>query len=363
MKKIIPYLVLILVTTFIYSCVEDEPIIETVEIEFPEKFSVDIPQSISTAANGGLNGRIEGDGDGIIEGNDIYQSVPFFIHIADESASILEFVLVVGAVFETFNVTTYDFVSEDDGRAKNITINHDVTKGGVSYQYEMLVYDVADDVLAIQLYWNTAPVNGVAVLNPYNIDRIENADAPDAMLKIEYSESDADYDATMVVSISGLLPVENGDIDNMKLFAGKKGDIVDVRGNSNHPNLVLFDANITTGRNYAFVGRGDDVKDIGVLKLALPPSNVTIEDVFTDYNIHDVLEDEINAVANLDQAIIDEILRETHSPAYFNENDGFLTSGEGNEPDGFSNSFVDLSGMYPFVPVDIRDLEVDFIQD
>ena len=360
MKKIIPFLPLLLVASFIFSCVEDEPIQEPVEVEFPESFSVDIPPSISSSRTGGLNGRLEGDGDGIIEGHDIYQSVPFFINIADESGKIIEFIVVIGKALETYQVTTYNFVSDDDGREKNITINHNVTKGGVDYEYEMLVYDVTDDALALQMLWNTNPVDGVAILQPYNIDRVKNVDAPNAMLKIEYSENDSDYDATMLVSISGLVTVDNGDIDNLKLFAGKKGDIVEVRGNSNHPNVHIIDPNFIGGRNYAFVGRGDEVNNIGVLNLALPPSSVSTEEVFTNYNVHDVLQDEINTVANLDQAIIDEILRETHSPAYFNETEGFITSGVGNEPSGFSSTFIDLSELVPFAPISIRDLEINF---
>lgn len=360
MKKIIPFILLVVIASFNYSCVEDEPLQEPIEVVFPESFSVDIPESISSSAKGGLNGRLEGDGDGIIEGNEIYQSVPFFINIADESGNILEFILVVGRVLETYQVTSYDFVSDDDGREKNITINHNVIKSGVDYEYEMLVYDVTDNALALQLLWNTNPVNGVAILQPYNIDRVKNVNTPNAMLKIEYSESDTDYDATMLVSISGLVTVENGDIDNLKLFAGKKGDIVEVRGNSNHPNVQIIDPNFTGGRNYAFVGRGDEVNNIGVINLALPPSSVTTEQVFTDYNVHDVLQAEINVVANLDQAIIDQILREAHSPAYFNETVGFITSGVGNEPSGFSSAFIDLSELVPFAPISVRDMEINF---
>ncbi|MDH5367418.1 MAG: hypothetical protein OEW67_10545 [Cyclobacteriaceae bacterium] len=360
MKNSKLYLTIILVSLVVFSCKVDEPIKDQ-SVVFPETFRVDIPPSISSLEAGSLSGRVEGDGDGIIEGNEIYQSLRYFIAVGEKSAEILEFVLVVGRTLEQLNLSTYSFTSDDDGREKRIDINHDVNKGGVNYQYEMLMYDVLDNNLGLQLLWNTNPVSGIAILKPYNIDRIKNIDATTAIIQIEYSEESVDYDATMVVSIAGLLPVNNGDIDNMKMFAGKKGNIVDVRGNSNHPNVIIIDPTFTGGRNYAFVGRGDDVNNIGVVNLALPPSSVTTNDIFVDYNLYNVLQGEINTVANLDQLIIDAILIEAHSPAYFNNTVGFITSGVGNAPTGFSNEFIDLSGLSTYVPNDIKNLSIDFL--
>lgn len=340
------------------ACSSDDEVASSIDI--PSQFSVDIPQAISDNA-GGLSGRISGDGDGVIEGDEIYESLRHFIKIGEGSAEIVEFTLLVAVALEVQNIRSFTFESEDDNREKRIDLVEGVTRGGVAYDYEMTMIDVADNELALQLLWNTDPVEGVAILKPYNINRNEDRDEPDALVKIEYSEDDATYDATMTVSIVGITPVENGDIDNMKMFVGKKGDIVEVMGNSNHPNIEIIDTDFTGGRNYAFVGRGDESTDLGVVKLALPPSSTTTDDVLEDFSVYAVLQAEINAVANLDQSIIDAILAEAHSPAYFN-NDGFITSGEDNKPASFDAAFVDLSGMNPFVPNDIQNLDFDFIQ-
>ncbi|SNT04352.1 hypothetical protein SAMN05421640_2135 [Ekhidna lutea] len=355
--KSLKLIALFLSFTFLIACSNDDEIPSSIDI--PSEFSVDIPQSISDNA-GGLNARTAGDGDGVIEGNEIYESLRHFIKIGEGSAEIVKFTLQVAVALETQKVRSYTFESDDDGREKRIDLTEAVNRGGTAYDYEMTMVDTENSEMALQILWNSNPVVGVAILKPYNIDR-RDSDAVDAFIRIDYSEDDANYDATMTVSISGLETVDNGDIDNMKMFVGKKGDIVDVMGNSNHPNIEIIDPNFSGGRNYAFVARGDESTDLGVAKLALPPSSTTTNDVLVDYSVFAVLEAEINAVADLDQSIIDAILAEAHSPAYFNNN-GFITSGEDNKPASFDAAFVDLSGMNPFVPNDVKNLTLDFIQ-
>ncbi len=359
MKKFKSYS-LIYITLFVFgfsSCTEEELAERAVDI--PETFSVDIPSAISRS-NGGLNDRVAGDGDGIIEGEEIYAALPHFIRLGEASAEIVEFTLVVGAVLEAANIRTFTTDEGDDGRAKRFDITEGVSRGGVSYQYELTMRDVDDDELGLQLLWNSEPaVEGVGILRPYYIDRTENEDI-DAFIRINYSENDPIYDATMTVSIAGVETIDEGDLDNLKMFVGRSGDIVDVIGNSNHPNVTLIDENYTGGRNYAFVGRGDERNNLGVVKLALPPSNVETNDVLESYSVFSVLEAEIDAVATLDQSIIDAILAEAGAPAYFDES-GFISAGP-TVPTGFTEDFIDLGGASPFVPSQVRDLTISFLE-
>lgn len=347
-----------LIVLAIIGCSEDEEVASRVEI--PSQFSVDIPSSISSNT-GNLKGRATGDDDGVIEGDEIYESLRYFIHLGENSADILKFILKVGAELESQNVRSYTFTSDDDKREKRIDLAENVTRGGTAYQYEMTMVDTENNDQALQLLWNTNPVAGVAIIKQYNIDRREDKSTENAILRVDYSEDDAKYDATMTVSIAGVKVTENGDVDNLKMFVGKKGDIVDVMGNSNHPTIVIIDKDYTGGRNYAFVGRGDESTDLGVAKLALPPSSTTTSDVLKDYSVYNVLDAEIKKVASLDQKMIDAVLAEALSPAYFNKS-GFITSGSDNKPESFSDSFVDLSDMNPFVPNDVKNLTIGFIQ-
>ncbi|MEQ9008903.1 MAG: hypothetical protein RLP12_13525, partial [Ekhidna sp.] len=65
--KSIKLIALLLSFAFLVACSNDDEVPSKIDI--PTNFSVDIPQSISANA-GGLNGRVSGDGDGVIEGNE-----------------------------------------------------------------------------------------------------------------------------------------------------------------------------------------------------------------------------------------------------------------------------------------------------
>lgn len=354
--KSIKLIASLLSISFMVACSSDDEV--TRQVEIPSQFSINIPTSISSNAN--LGGRLANDEEGVIKGNEIYESLRGFIQVGEGSAEIIELTLQIASAFEQQSVRSYTFESEDDLREKRIDLMESVTRGGVTYDFEMTMVDTENEDMALQLLWNTSPVNGIGVLSLYHIDRVENAEAKDALIRIDYTEDDANYDATMTVSITGLEAAEDGDIDNLKMFVGKKGDVVDVMGNSNHPDIIIIDENFTGGRNYAFVARGDESTDLGVAKLALPPSATTTADVLVDFSVFAVLEAEIQAAGFTDQDIIDAVLIEAQSPAYFN-NDGFITSGADNKPASFSDSFVDLSGMNPFVPNDVKNLTIDFL--
>lgn len=355
--KITKLLLFAAVILFATACGDDEE--PSVTVDVPETFTVDIPNTLSSQSGGSLNGRTTGECDNFVEGNEIYASLRYFIWLGEESAEIAERSLIIATFLNNQNVTSLTFESEDDGRLKRLELTRDVTRAGVSYENELMMFDEESNGRALQLLWNTNPVSGVAILNPYNIDRIENTN-PDAFLRIDYTEDDPSYEASMLVSISGLDPEED-EVSNIKMFVGRNGDVVEVRGNSDHPNLTIIDPDFTGGRNYAFVGRGDESADLGVVNLALPPSNVSTSDVFSNYSVKAVLQAEIASTGiNLGTELENCILQDAESPAYFNAS-GFIDAGVDNKPVAFDSEFVDLSGLNPFVPVDIRDMEVDFI--
>ena len=88
-------LLLAVISLGITSCTEEE--LEQATVEIPENFSIDIPDAISNGT-GGLSSRTAGDGDGIIEGEEIYAALPHFIRLGEASAEIVEVSLFVGAI-------------------------------------------------------------------------------------------------------------------------------------------------------------------------------------------------------------------------------------------------------------------------
>lgn len=149
-------------------------------------------------------------------------------------------------------------------------------------------------------------------------------------------------------------------MSGMKMFVGKKGDIVDVYGNSDHPNAVFFSAE--TGFSWSFVASGNDQLDIAVSEVGLPPSNLDEPSrtvLLEDYSIKNVFSNQIYTLwPNIDQTSVDAYLHNTEAPGFFNSN-GFIQGGTspGSEYDELEGR---LPLMSPYNPNEISMLDIEF---
>jgi len=119
---------------------------------------------------------------------------------------------------------------------------------------------------AMQIFWNSHPKEGITLIKPYNLDRTNEGRMAEAM-------------------------------DGMKMFVGKKGDFVDVYGNSNHPNAKFLTEKV--GYNWAFVASGSETGDAAVAEVGLPLSTLDAEGrsvLLKEYSIHNVLYNEVKTV-------------------------------------------------------------------
>jgi len=349
----------------------------------PEKFKVDIPNSLS---NGDLESMsLKSTAIDTINGNHIYGYLNAFIAVGEGAADMVQSIIWHICVYKIENVISLSYTSQDDNRVKNLDVISDVEFRGRAWSYQLTITDAesegnADGGIAMQVFWNKAPIEGIALFKPYNIDRRKNGNAPDATASIEYSEKATDdYDAWMVVEIAGL-PLPNAAfqpyaLETMKMFVGKKDDIVDVIGNSNHPNARFnFYDTETRGFNWAFVASGDNYKDIAVAEVGLPLSTADISDrvaILEDNSIKKVLTHEMTSfvVAAYASAGItlrpDEVenyltpyLKNADAPGYFNEG-GFVSGGTapGSE---YSDLEDRIRVLVPYNPKDISDLQIPF---
>ncbi|MEQ9423277.1 MAG: hypothetical protein RJQ09_02580 [Cyclobacteriaceae bacterium] len=354
---------------FLTSC-DENPDVAPAQDLLPQNFSVDIPSTISNAnfvANGRARGRVKEDS---LKGNDIYELLGLFIAIGDESAQLVEAIINGIRVHNIDRVLTLTYIGDDDGREKNLVVTSNSTFEGRTWEYELLVTDADNEVnddggKAMQVFWNAgSPIEGIAILKPLNIN-VNEDETGDAIFRIDYSEDGSlGYEAHMDVRISGLplvSPLEDPfAISTIRLFAGKNGDVVDVYGNSNHPNAILFAGE--TGFNWAFVASGNEVDDIGVAEVGLPPSdlNETSRSVLLeDYSVKNVFVNEITAVwPGIDPTILDPFLAETEAPGYFNS-EGFISGGTSpGQP--WDELALRLDNLAPFNPVEVSNLQVTF---
>ena len=167
--------------------------------------------------------------------------------------------------------------------------------------------EAAGDGLGMQIFWSGNPVKGVAIIKQKHLSHANN-DLGNAVIMIEYTEAPAeDYDATMIVSIADLdlksPDVDKFSADRIKLFVGKKGEIFDLYGNSNHPNAFFGSKQpAEIGLNYAFVASADNANHRSVAEIGLPPSSLqamTKPEIINAYSVRKVLVEAVAREYNL----------------------------------------------------------------
>ncbi len=368
MKKINFLTLLLLVTLLLFSVSCDDSIDTPAPGAsiLPERFSIDIPESIANpdAASGRIAGRTAED----LNGNEIYELLSLFIAIGEGSGNLAE-AIIGGISVHVDQAFFLSYQSDDDGRTKNLTVVEGATYEGVDYEFSLTITDAesesnVDGGKAMQVFWDKTLVKGVAIIKPFNVDRIKDVDAGDAIYRIEYTEDSENYDAEMTVTIDNLPlanPLEDPySISTLKMFVGRDGEVVDVYGNSHHPNAAFFTE--TKGFDWAFVASGIHNGNIGVAEVGLPPGNLDSDDrsvLLIEHSLKNVFTDQIlNAFPNIEQSLIDQYLHNTEAPGYFNE-DGFIQGGT--SPNTIFDPLVDrIQDLAPFNPADIAALEIVF---
>lgn len=335
----------------LWSCEEEET---NDDFSVPAEFSVDIPDELSTVAT--ASGSRVND-DVALSGEEIYIGLRGFIKIAEVSAEVIEDIMQVAGIIKATGASEFESISDDDGRLKRYYFYNDVTYDGVDYAHELLIEDV-DGGKALQVVWNEGPVDGIAIMSPYNIDRTENGDDEDALFQVAYSENEDQSYQQMIVSISN---VDDIGLDKLKMTVTKEGDIVDVIGNANFPDYEIPELIDAEPRNFAFRARSSDANDIAVAEVAIPLSTVSTTDMLMeDYSIYNVFEQAIMDAGLDNQDLIDLWLTNANPPAYFDVT-GFIGAG-GDLPDGFSEEFSDISSLTPFVPSEVAALTISFME-
>ncbi|MCK5537689.1 MAG: hypothetical protein KAI79_12750 [Bacteroidales bacterium] len=359
MKNLRTYLLFIAITIFSFVACETDEEVNDGSVNLPDKFSVNIPASISNSS-----GTKYASAD-TLKGAELYEHLRTFVAIGEFSAQFIE--EIMGGI-NTYNLaqslsTTF---TGDDDRTKSLVVQENVTFEGINYAFGLTVKD--GDDYAMQVFWNNEPVKGTAIVSLYNIDTRTDPIYKDTKYRVDYSEAgEMGYDEHMIVYITDYPIIDRFGLNNLKMFVGKTGNEVEVFGNSNHPDMWLFAPDVS-GYDWAFVARANIENNISVAQVALPPMTLeTVEGIFDTYSFKTIISDEIHRLYDsewgelLVSLYLEGVLEDANSPAYFN-NGGFVSSGD-NIPDGFSSEFVDLSSLSPYIPVDIMNLSISFVAE
>ncbi len=364
MKKLSFILSFVFVASlFFTSCEGDNAKPEEQNI-VPETLTVDIPSSLSSAST------VKSTTGDIPEGNELYEHMRTFIHAGDEAAQIVEAIITTIRTYNLSAEMSFSYDSDDDGRSKNVVITANSEFEGTTWDWQMNITDADsegndDGGMAMQIFWNTGTVKGISIIKPYNLDRNTEQMFTHAMFRIDYSEAGENgYEQEMTVYISDIsLPeasVEPYAMQTMKMTVGKKGNVVEVYGNTNHPNASI--GMNTRGVNWAFVAAGTVDTDLGVAEVGLPPSDLDVrnrETILGTYSLYNVLEAEVlkwypDATPNL-LAIY---LQNATAPAYFNAN-GFVAAGTAPNFD-YGDLDQAIEQLVPYMPLEVSNLKLEF---
>lgn len=377
LQKIIYFLIPAFIGALLVSCSSDtskdvSPVTTTSGTSLtPANFLVEIPGALVSTKKSGA--KVEA-GD-TLSGKDIYEPLRGYINVGYESAKLVNTIIKAIALYNLDKPMLITFVgtnADDDGREKKIEVVENGVYEGVSYAYKLTFSDIKANKVGMQVYWNNNPVKGVAILNFYQLNR-KTSPLKDTsvMYRVDYSEdpaTNAGYDKTMLVQVHGIYSSNTSDPNALKMFAGRKGDIVEVYGNSNHPNVDDGKGFVLGNINYAFRARGNTLDNYAVAEVCLPPSTVTsTASMFTNYSVKTVLGTLAKAAVKkaynitLTDAQLEPYLKNSNPPGFF-ISDEFKSAGTvpAGQESKFTTAFVDLSSMSPYVPKEVRDLKVMF---
>lgn len=354
------------------SCIEDFQSRKTNSF-VPNRFKVDIPTSLSQKEKKGFLKSVSLSDD-TLKGGEIYGLLKHFIAIGNFAAIFTEGIL---NEIDKHNVQNFIFLTyngDEDGRLKELLVEPNATFEGKTWEYSLTVVDAEskseeDGGVAMQIFWTPGEiVDGISILKPYNINRNAEDANKETMYRVDYSElGTTNYDKTMSVAISNM-ESNNANkyrIDNLKIFVGEKDGIVDLYGNSNHPDANFFTDE--TGFNWAFVASSNSEDDIAVAEVGLPKSTLnsdsrstiledySVKNVFTQ-QVSDWLYEEWSVIPS--QELLDSYLHNAAAPGYF-DTDGFIQGGEA--PNGnYSDLENNIQNLSPFNPSTISTLEINF---
>lgn len=362
MKNIKVITVIITLSAIVFSgCNKDES-----GDSLPDNITVGISDAISFPVSSSKKSAYLGIDP--LTGEDIYMHLRNIIYIGELSADLVQDMMISLKKHNINSATTFSYESIYDGKNKNVVVKENVSINDTTWDYCLTVSD-EELGTALQLFWNTSPLEVIAILQPKAFD-FSTTRNPNAMIKIEYSENDPYYDKIMIVSVTKTDSTSRQYMKNLKLFAGKNDDIISLYGNSTHPYMALLNENHINGRCFCFQARNNIPGDIAIARIALPTVLQTdMSNIWVDFSVDQVLSDEIDIVyPNVDQTTLTQIkvvfLTNAIGPAYFTGEQGFV-SNAGDIPDdeGFTQDFMNMTGLTPWAPFEINQMAITFSTD
>lgn len=296
-----------------------------------------------------------------ISGRDLYQNLRTLIYVSDFASTLIESTLQSVKLYKIDKPMQFSYISFDDDEVKNVIVTEAANYDKLLWDYGLVITNDKDQK-GFELFWNMNPLKVIAILKPgtYNSKALVMRNA---MIRVDYSESDQFYDRTMMVRIAQMDSLDRKFMKNMKIFLGQKGDNIDFFGNTIHPSGYIMNPDYTGGLAWSFKGRNNTNLDIAVAKCALPPvslSNTKMATLWMDYSMDTVLQKDMESVyTDVPVEMLEPYLVNARGLAYFIGPAGFAGSGDTPPANsGFTSTFIDLGNLEPWAPQDVYNMSI-----
>ena len=326
----------------------------------PDNFGINLSDAISIPD---LDKKALILNDTIASGKDLYQHLRTLIFVGEYSSELINESLWSIKDYIIDRAMSFSYISDRDNRTKNVVVREQVSFENETWDYEMTITDEIEGK-AFLLYWNMNPLKVIAFLQPKAMN-FQSLVLRRAIIRVNYNDSDPIFDKTMLVMVTGIDSTSVNFMKKLKMFAGQKGDVVHIYGNTIHPYAYLVDPNYIGGRAWTFRAKNNTKLDIAVAKVALPPISLTNDEmppIWDEYSMDKILEEEIVTVYNdATPSIIENYVYTARGVAYFVGPPGFVSNGTDiPQVPGFTPEFIDMTGLEPWAPVDVNNLTIGF---
>ncbi len=144
-----------------------------VEVEsiLPDELTVEIPSALSADVSLFKSTKVD-----TLKGREIYGHLRFFIHTGDHAGRLTRHVMQAIRRFKIDQVISLTYVSEDDGRVKNLVVVEAPEFEGRTWEYGLTITDAESEGMenggkGMQIFWNSRPKEGITIINPYMLDQ------------------------------------------------------------------------------------------------------------------------------------------------------------------------------------------------
>ncbi|MEZ5072049.1 MAG: hypothetical protein R2751_14110 [Bacteroidales bacterium] len=188
-KQLIPSILAAFLTVLSFTACENNFGTDPDNSILPEQLTVEIPTALSQDISAKKSAAVD-----TLKGGEIYRHLTFFIHTGEHASRLVRHIIYGIRRYNIDQVKTVTYVSDDDGRVKNLVVVEAPEFDGRTWEYGLTITDAEsegneDGGIGMQIFWNRNPKEGVTLIKPFNLDQTIERELAHSMFRVDYSNA------------------------------------------------------------------------------------------------------------------------------------------------------------------------------